>query len=138
MRALFLVLYCTGLRIGEALRLRLVNVDLGRACFRIGPSKGRVRLVPFGRDLALELKHWLNRRHINIRFTLRNEYPATENRLLRKPLKDRPRLTDDERITLAEIGHRLGRKALAEVACFQRTSPWLRMFCSIFLNLDLA
>ena len=47
---------------------------------------------------------------------LRNEYLATENRLLRKQLKGRPRLTDDERITLAEIGQRLGRKALAEVA----------------------
>jgi len=62
MRALFLVLYCTGLRIGEALRLRFVDVDLKQASFRIGPSKGRVRLVPFGRDLANELKHWLNRR----------------------------------------------------------------------------
>ena len=47
---------------------------------------------------------------------LRNEYLATENHLLRKQLKGRPRLTDDERITLAEIGRRLGRKALAEVA----------------------
>jgi hypothetical protein len=46
----------------------------------------------------------------------RNEYLATENRLLRKQLKGRPRLTNDERITLAEIGQRLGRKALAEVA----------------------
>lgn len=70
MRALFLVLYCTGLRIGEALRLRLVDVDLRQACFRIGPSKGRVRLVPFGRDLALELKHWLNhRRRAGFRLT---------------------------------------------------------------------
>lgn len=47
---------------------------------------------------------------------LRNEYLSTENRLLRKQLKGRPRLTDDERITLAEIGPRLGRKALVEVA----------------------
>jgi site-specific recombinase XerD len=64
MRALFLVLYCTGLRLGEALRLHLIDVDLHRAYFRIGPSKGRIRLVPFGRDLADELTHWLNmRRH---------------------------------------------------------------------------
>ena len=47
---------------------------------------------------------------------LRNEYLSTENRLLRKQLKGRPRLTDDERITLAEIGQRLGRKALEDVA----------------------
>ena len=70
MRALFLVLYCTGLRIGEALRLSLVHVDLRQACFRIGPSKGRVRLVPFGRDLARELEHWLDlRRGAGFRLT---------------------------------------------------------------------
>jgi integrase/recombinase XerD len=62
LRALFLVLYCTGLRLGEALRLRLVDVDLKRAYFRIGPSKGRTRLVPFGTDLATELKIWLDKR----------------------------------------------------------------------------
>ena len=59
MRALFLVLYCTGLRLGEALRLCIADVDLKQGCFRIGPSKGRTRLVPFGRDLAHELDHWL-------------------------------------------------------------------------------
>jgi len=62
LRVLFLVLYCTGLRLGEALRLRLVDVDLKRAYFRIGPSKGRVRLVPFGKDLAIEVQGWLNQR----------------------------------------------------------------------------
>jgi integrase len=62
LRTLFLVLYCTGLRLGEALRLRLVDVDLKRAVFRIGPSKNRIRLVPFGRDLAREIQHLLRRR----------------------------------------------------------------------------
>jgi integrase/recombinase XerD len=77
LRALFLVLYCTGLRLGEALRLRLVDVDLKRAYFRIGPSKGRVRLVPFGRDLATELAHWLNaRRHAG--FSLTPQTPLFE------------------------------------------------------------
>lgn len=47
---------------------------------------------------------------------VRNEYPATENRVLRAQLKGRLRLTDPERITLAEIGKRLGRRALQEVA----------------------
>ena len=61
-RLLFLVLYCTGLRIGEAVRLTLADIDLQQACFRIGPSKGRIRLVPFGRDLVRELKHWLDLR----------------------------------------------------------------------------
>jgi integrase len=69
-RLLFLVLYCTGLRVGEAVKLRLADVDLRRAYFRIGPSKGRIRLVPFGRDLAAEIGHWLNcRRRAGYRLT---------------------------------------------------------------------
>jgi integrase len=59
-RALLLVLYCTGLRIGEAMRLRLSDVDLKRAYFMIKRSKGRSRLVPYGRDLANELRQWLH------------------------------------------------------------------------------
>lgn len=47
---------------------------------------------------------------------LRNEYLATENRILRNQIKGRLRLTDPDRISLAEIGRRLGRRALAEVA----------------------
>jgi len=47
---------------------------------------------------------------------LRNEYLATENRILRNQLKGRLRLTDPERMSLAEIGKRLGRRALEEVA----------------------
>jgi hypothetical protein len=46
----------------------------------------------------------------------RNEYLATENRILRNQIKGRLRLTNPERISLAEIGKRLGRKALEEVA----------------------
>src|SRR6266704_2676160 len=47
---------------------------------------------------------------------LRNEYLVTENRMLRNQLKGRVRLSDGERKTLAEIGQKLGRQALAEVA----------------------
>ena len=47
---------------------------------------------------------------------LRNEYLVTENRVLRNQLKSRIRFTDGERKTLAEIGKRLGKKALDEVA----------------------
>ena len=46
----------------------------------------------------------------------RNEYLAAENRILKAQLQGRLKLTDVERATLGEIGHRLGRKALAEVA----------------------
>ena len=47
---------------------------------------------------------------------LRNEYLAAENRILMEQLKGRLRLTDPQRKTLAEIGYRLGRQALADVA----------------------
>ena len=47
---------------------------------------------------------------------LRNEYLAAENRILKAQLKTPLRLTDAERATLAGIAHRLGRKALEEVA----------------------
>jgi transposase len=47
---------------------------------------------------------------------LRNEYLAAENRILKALLKTPLRLTDAERMTLAEIAHRLGRKALEDVA----------------------
>ena len=47
---------------------------------------------------------------------LRSEYLAAENRILRAQIKGRLKLTDGERRTLAEIGKKLGRKVLAEVA----------------------
>jgi putative transposase len=47
---------------------------------------------------------------------LRNEYLAAENRILRGQLKGRPKFSDAERATLGEIAHRLGRKALGEIA----------------------
>ena len=47
---------------------------------------------------------------------LRNEYLAAENRILKTRLKGRLMLSDTERATLGEIGRRLGRKLLGEVA----------------------
>jgi putative transposase len=54
---------------------------------------------------------------VNQEMLLQNEYLAAENRILRAQLPKRLRLTDPERSTLAEIGKRLGRKALMRVAC---------------------
>jgi putative transposase len=47
---------------------------------------------------------------------LRNEYLVTENRMLRHQIKGRIRLSDGERETLAELGQKLGKHALAAVA----------------------
>src|SRR3954451_22355276 len=54
---------------------------------------------------------------VNQELLLQNEYLAAENRILRARLPSRLRLSNPERETLAEIGKRLGRKALARVAC---------------------
>jgi putative transposase len=47
---------------------------------------------------------------------LRNEYLVTENRILRNQINGRVPLSDGERKVLAEIGKKLGKHALAEVA----------------------
>jgi putative transposase len=54
---------------------------------------------------------------VNQELLLQNEYLAAENRILRAHLPVRLRLSDPERSTLAEIGKRLGRKALEQVTC---------------------
>ena len=47
---------------------------------------------------------------------LRNDCLAAENRILKAQLKGHLRFSDTERAKLGEIGRRLGRKALGEVA----------------------
>ena len=63
-RLLILVLYCTGLRFGEAVRLKVRDVDLGRRVFDVRESKGRSRLVPFHADLARELRTYRRERQL--------------------------------------------------------------------------
>ncbi len=60
---------------------------------------------------------------------LRNEYLATENRILKAQLKGRLLLTEAERATLGEIGHRLGRKALAVSVPATSTAPMTGKAC---------
>src|ERR1700730_11043485 len=74
----------------------------------IGGQKGE--LIEWARILAYITgtvdQEWL----------LRNAYLVAENQILKAQLKRRLRLSDGERAKLGEIGHRLGRKALGEVA----------------------
>jgi hypothetical protein len=67
-------------------------------------SKKWVRLLAYATD------------SVNQELLLQNEYLAAENHILRAKLPSRLRLSDPERATLAEIGKRLGFKALAAVA----------------------
>ncbi len=58
----------------------------------------------------------------------RNEYLAAENRILKAQLEGRLKLSDAERATLGEIGHRLGRRVLAEVATVARPDTILAWY----------
>jgi putative transposase len=66
--------------------------------------------------------------NVNQELLLQNEYLAAENRILRAMLPTRLRLSDPERATLAEIGKRLGRKALREVACVAKPETILAWY----------
>src|SRR5215469_16130660 len=65
---------------------------------------------------------------INQELLVQNEYLAAENRALRAHLPARLRLSDPERSTLAEVGKRLGRKALAQVACVAKPDTILAWY----------
>src|SRR2546426_3920298 len=65
---------------------------------------------------------------VNQKLLLQNEYLAAENRILRAHLPARMRLSDPERSTLAEIGKRLGRAALQQVACVAKPETILAWY----------
>jgi putative transposase len=65
---------------------------------------------------------------VNQELLLQNEYLAAENRILRTHLPTRLRLSDPQRSTLAEIGKRLGRKALGKVACVAKPDTILAWY----------
>src|SRR5499433_566518 len=65
---------------------------------------------------------------VNQELLLQNEYLAAENRVLRGRLPARLRLSGPERCTLAEIGKRLGRKALEKVACVAKPNTILAWY----------
>jgi site-specific recombinase XerD len=58
LRTLMLVLYCTGMRLGEAVRLRTADVDLECGTLMIRHSKGRSRIVAIRADLITELRRY--------------------------------------------------------------------------------
>jgi len=64
---------------------------------------------------------------------LRIEYLVAENRILRAQIKERVQLSDAERQTLAEIGAKLGKLALAEIATVAQADTilaWHRKFAN--------
>src|SRR5215472_5774546 len=65
---------------------------------------------------------------VNQELLLQNEYLAAENRVLRAHLPARLPLSDPERRTLAEIGKRVGHKALEKVACVAKPDTILAWY----------
>src|ERR1022692_5183294 len=65
---------------------------------------------------------------VNQKLLLQNEYLAAENRILRAHLPARMRLSDPQRSTLAEIGKRIGRSALQQVACVAKPETILAWY----------
>jgi hypothetical protein len=65
---------------------------------------------------------------VNQHLLLQCEYLIAENRVLRSHLPIKLRLSDPERRTLAEIGKRLGRKLLADVACVAKPETILAWY----------
>jgi hypothetical protein len=80
----------------------------------------------FGGTFAHVITFNFYRRMVNQQLLLQNEYLAAENKILRTHLPTRLGLTDPQRSTLAEIGKRLGRRALQRWhAQPSRTPSWL-------------
>jgi site-specific recombinase XerD len=60
LRALVVFLYGTGMRVGEALRLRMVDVDLDNSMITVRGTKFyKSRLVPLGEDVVQLLREYL-------------------------------------------------------------------------------
>jgi integrase/recombinase XerD len=100
---LVLICYCTGLRIGEAVRLQLEDVDTTARIFRIHDSKRKSRFVPFGPDLAQKLDRYLHKRR-----TWARSHPEAGHLLL--DLKGKPLGYERARRLLALLWRQLGIK----------------------------
>jgi hypothetical protein len=67
--------------------------------------------------------------HVDEELLLRNEYLAAENEILRSKIRGRVPMTDHERIRLAKLGKRLGRKAPKDIAAIvtpETVTAWYR------------
>jgi hypothetical protein len=86
------------------------------SCYPSEPDHGRWLRIGGGEEAYGVETHPGTTGAADQQLLLRNEYLVAENRILKVQLQGRLRLSDAERARLGEIGHRLGRKALSEVA----------------------
>jgi len=66
--------------------------------------------------------------HVDEELLLRNEYLAAENEILKSKFEKPLQFKDHERIRLAEIGKRLGLKALKDIACIVKPETIMKWF----------
>ena len=71
---------------------------------------------------------------VNQALLLQNEYLVAENRILKGQIKGRLLLSEAEKATLADIAHRLGRKALEEVAATAQPDTILGWYRKLIAN----
>ncbi len=90
-QTLFGLIACTGLRISEALGLRMADVDLKSGTLTIQRSKfGKSRLVPLHASAVTALARYRNQRVRHVQSTPETPFfVATRGRLLGQPLGDR-------------------------------------------------
>jgi len=70
-------------------------------------------------------------RSVDQELRLRNEYLASEDRILRQQIKGRVQLSDGDRQALAKSGQKLGKQALGEIATIatpETILAWSRKF----------
>src|SRR2546425_7812964 len=107
--------------------------DVVKATCPVRGALGGNPLSKGSKDAVLRLHHLLAyiTGTVDQELLLRNEYLVTENRMLRNQIKVRIRLSDGERKALADIGQKLGRQALKEVATIVKPDTilaWHRRF----------
>jgi len=73
LRPFILLLYCTGLRLGEAVRLHVADVNLDNGQLFVRESKGRSRIVPIRPDLVRELRRYASERNRIVRTLLQSD-----------------------------------------------------------------
>ena len=66
--------------------------------------------------------------HVEEEILVRNEYLAAENKILRSKIEKTIRFNDAERILLANIGKRLGIKALKDIACIVKPETIMKWY----------
>jgi integrase len=98
-RMMILMLYCTGIRPGEALRMQIRDVDLQTKALLVRKSKGKTRWVPFHAPFARRVRQYIAER--------KKIAPALPQSLLFTQPNGRP-YSD---ITVCSIGRELLRKS---------------------------